>query len=170
MISDIIILMGGIGSGKGIRLNKWRKKNFTHEIASFDSFMFFSQYSPLKSQVRALPVTSTPCNFGGQKHYWLCPKCQRRCRFMYYHSGMGGCRLCFRLAYKSQNETLADRLLRKKEKLQSKLQSTLPFPERPKYMRKRVFADVCHQISNLDQMAMQAFLTSARKMQGMSPS
>lgn len=162
--------MGGIGSGKGIRLNKWRKKNFTHEIASFDSFMFFSQYSLIQSQVHALSVTSTHCNFGGHKNYWICPLCHRRCRFMYYSSGRGGCRKCLRLAYKSQNETLADRLLRKKEKLQSKLQSTLPFPDRPKYMRKAVFADICHQIRSLDQMAMQAFLTSARKMQGMRPS
>ncbi len=51
-------------------------------------------------------ITTTPCHFGGERWWFCCPSCGRRCRVLYkppqalYFS----CRLCHRLTYKSQQE------------------------------------------------------------------
>lgn len=49
-------------------------------------------------------LTTTPCNFGGVRYWFLCPKCIKRVRCLY-----GGkyflCRNCHDLSYDSCNET-----------------------------------------------------------------
>lgn len=48
--------------------------------------------------------TFTPCNYGGQCRWFLCPLCGGRCRKLYFGNGASilGCRSCYRLAYASQ--------------------------------------------------------------------
>ena len=57
-------------------------------------------------------LTTTPCNFGGQRYWFVCPlsvngmECGRRVRTLYLPpSGKYfGCRYCYNLTYKSQQE------------------------------------------------------------------
>ncbi|MFO7728784.1 MAG: hypothetical protein ACQES8_06185 [Thermodesulfobacteriota bacterium] len=57
-----------------------------------------------------IPVTSTPCNYGGRRWWFVCPlivngrSCRRRCRIVYQPPGAGyfGCRECHELTYESR--------------------------------------------------------------------
>jgi len=88
----------------------------------------------------------------------------RTTRFLYFGSIVGGCRICLKLAYRSQNETLADRLLHKKEKIQNKIVWSPFYTEKPKHMHKKTFEMLCRQAKFYWNLANQAFMISARKM------
>jgi hypothetical protein len=55
-------------------------------------------------------VTSTPCNYGGERWWFICPlivdgrACRRRCRIIYLPPGSEyfGCRECHQLSYESR--------------------------------------------------------------------
>ena len=57
-----------------------------------------------------IPVTSTRCNYGGKRWWFICPlvvngrACQRRCRIVYLPPSAKylGCRECHRLTYESR--------------------------------------------------------------------
>ncbi len=65
----------------------------------------------------AVPLTSTPCTFGGERHWFHCPICNRRCALLYIHA-VAGCRACMDVGYASQAETPLDRLRRRSDKLE----------------------------------------------------
>lgn len=56
-------------------------------------------------------LASTPCFFGGERFWLICPliwpsgPCGRRVGVLYCASGYFGCRHCYDLAYRSQQET-----------------------------------------------------------------
>jgi hypothetical protein len=62
----------------------------------------------------------TPTRFGGQRQWFRCLKCYRRCRKIY-----GGryfrCRRCYRLRYASQSEDAAQRALNRARKIAKRL-------------------------------------------------
>jgi len=84
-----------------------------------------------------VPLEYSPCNYGGFRPWLHCPHCNRRVAVLY-----GGarflCRHCRGLAYASQQETPADRLLRKarsiKERLGGSGNMLERFPSKPKGM------------------------------------
>ncbi len=57
-----------------------------------------------------IPIVSTPCNYGGERWWFICPlvvdgrACHRRCRIVYMPPGAKhfGCRECHRLTYESR--------------------------------------------------------------------
>jgi hypothetical protein len=57
-----------------------------------------------------IPVVATPCNYGGERWWYVCPlvvngrSCRRRCRIVYMPPGAEyfGCRECHRLTYESR--------------------------------------------------------------------
>lgn len=51
-------------------------------------------------------IVSTPCNYGGQRWWFRCPACNRRCRILYLAPGSVyfACRICHDLTYTSQQE------------------------------------------------------------------
>lgn len=59
-----------------------------------------------------IPLTTTPCNFGGHRYWFICPlsvdgrACRRRVRTLYLppRGKYFGCRHCYNLTYKSQQE------------------------------------------------------------------
>jgi len=65
----------------------------------------------------------TPCNFGGQRPWFLCPVkgCGRRVAIL-YGGGIFACRPCYQLAYPSQRETADDRATRRADRIREKLQ------------------------------------------------
>jgi len=58
----------------------------------------------------SIQLTSTHCNFGGIRFWFVCPLskdgvyCGKRVGCLYMGSSYFGCRYCFELAYKKQNE------------------------------------------------------------------
>lgn len=86
-------------------------------------------------------ITSSPCNLGGMRYWWLCPSCNRRCRVLY-----GGrrflCRKCNPGAYyeTQKNKDLLTRIdneliaIRRRLKATKTLTITARLPDRPKGM------------------------------------
>jgi Zn-finger protein len=66
-------------------------------------------------------VTKTPCHFGGERSWFVCPACDARTATLYFAENGWGCRTCSNLAYTSQSENCLDRLRRNKAKLEEKL-------------------------------------------------
>jgi len=59
----------------------------------------------------------TPCNFGGQRMWFLCPGCGRRVAILCCDYSKFYCRQCNKLSYASQNQGDFDRLISQKNKL-----------------------------------------------------
>jgi len=51
-------------------------------------------------------IETTPCHYGGERWWFLCPVCFRRCRILYQppDQSVFACRICHNLSYKSQQE------------------------------------------------------------------
>ena len=92
----------------------------------------------------------SPCTYGGQRAWFLCPAagCGRRVAIL-YGGGIFACRHCYRLAYPSQRETADDRALRQAQNIRKRLGGTAnmmePFPPRPKGMRWRTYVRLADQ-------------------------
>lgn len=87
-------------------------------------------------------VTHTHCNYGRSRPWLLCPRCERRCAFLYNGTDgyAFGCRRCLRLIYTCQTEDTFDRLLRRGRKLEGKIGGG---NEKPKWMRVETFERIC---------------------------
>jgi hypothetical protein len=48
-----------------------------------------------------IPVRLTPCAFGGQRSWFVCPGCGTRCAVLYAYWGVVRCRGCHHLTYAS---------------------------------------------------------------------
>ena len=80
------------------------------------------EYSSGGNEIRqCIEVTSTPCHFGGDRNWFLCPGCNSRCGVL-YAVGVGfGCRSCKKVSYQCQSGGPEDRLAYKFNKLESEL-------------------------------------------------
>ena len=89
-----------------------------------------------------LPRTAQP--FGGERVWFACPGCGRRCAVL-YGARRFRCRLCIGVSYGSQHEAAHERLLRRVQGLRARLGGELyasldlPFPPRPKRMRRATY-------------------------------
>lgn len=83
-------------------------------------------------------LTFTPCNYGGDRPWFLCPECSRRCAVL-WGRGRFLCRLCHRVAYASQNESAPSRAMRRIHEIRVKLKVDISVPvwriPPPRYMR-----------------------------------
>lgn len=84
-----------------------------------------------------IPFAWTPCSVGGERQWFLCPGCCRRVAVVYC-IGHFRCRHCHDLTYGSQQESRADRLIRRARSIRRRLGGSGnlddPFPEKPKNM------------------------------------
>ena len=112
------------------------------------------QHKNLDQDVRAIQITingvvqivkviTTPCNYGGVRHWFACPNCLRKCCIIYSANSGLACRLCYRLCYPIENETKTDRAVTQAWKMRRKLgwevgpigvQGT-----KPKHMQQKTF-------------------------------
>src|SRR5262249_36931315 len=67
-----------------------------------------------------VPFAYTPTRFGGQRQWFRCLKCYRRCRKI-YDGRYFRCRRCYHLRYASQSEDVAQRALRRADKIAKRL-------------------------------------------------
>lgn len=63
----------------------------------------------------------TPCHYGGERPWFQCSHCSRRIAILYPLASTA-CRICHRLAYKSQNETDCDQAARQAERIRKQLE------------------------------------------------
>ena len=91
-----------------------------------------------------VPLVRTAQPFGGERAWFACPGCSRRCAVL-YGSQRFLCRVCVALPYGSQREPAHERLLRRVQGLRARLGGELyasldlPFPPRPKRMRRTTY-------------------------------
>lgn len=52
----------------------------------------------------AINVITTPCRYGGKRHWFLCPACKRRVGILYKDGSYLKCRKCCDLTYRSRLE------------------------------------------------------------------
>ena len=83
----------------------------------------------------------TPCNYGGKRAWFVCPRgCGRRVAILYYGDSPA-CRQCYQLAYESQQDSAKYRVLHRAQAIRLQLGGSAslmdPFPVRPKGMHRR---------------------------------
>ena len=93
-------------------------------------------------------LTWTPCHFGGQRPWFICPGCGKRVGKLYAPGKYFLCRYCYDLAYQSQRESRGDRLLRRARKLRGKLglKPWEPIVEKPPRMHWKTFLRLREEI------------------------
>jgi hypothetical protein len=92
----------------------------------------------------SVPLEWTPCNFGGERPWFVCPgvvngvRCSRRVAILYGPGKYFLCWYCYDLRYESQREDKKDQALRRAQKIRQRLGGSAnmleQFPERPKGM------------------------------------
>ena len=85
-------------------------------------------------------LEQTPCQFGGSRTWFGCPRCRRRVAILYLW-GYPRCRTCCRMGYPSQSEDATGRSWRRTRKIETKLAGGASDwnYRRPKGMRKATF-------------------------------
>ena len=79
---------------------------------------------PNGREVQTVGVEWTPCTFGGERPWLLCPGCGRRVGVL-YDAGEGiFCRICGNLAYREENATRPGRVILRAKKLHVRLGGT----------------------------------------------
>lgn len=100
-----------------------------------------------EGQAIEVPValTWTPCHFGGQRPWFVCPGegCGRRVAILYGAGHDFRCRHCCHLAYDSQRHDYPTRLLTRAQQTRRRLGGSgslmEPFPPRPRGMHERTY-------------------------------
>ena len=68
-----------------------------------------------------IDLDATPCNYGGERVWFLCPSCQTRRDVLFSVNGRFRCRACHDLAYTSTREDAMDRAGRRICRIQERL-------------------------------------------------
>ena len=106
----------------------WQWLVCQQEVASiniqvdFESMVLSYQMKSTDEVVEQRVQTQTsPCHFGGQRHWFTCPRCSKRVAVLYAPSRYVECRQCGGLAYATQKEGVGDRAMTKADKLRKRL-------------------------------------------------
>lgn len=90
--------MGGLGSGR------WSRKNarpLCERSPSLD-IRELAQIRKLKDTIflgEMIPIAWTPCTYGGERPWFVCPRCSQRVAKLYVRNHRILCRHCHGLAY-----------------------------------------------------------------------
>ena len=106
-------------------------------------------------------LTWTPCNFGGERPWVLCPAigCGRRVAVLYGTGKYFACRHCYDLAYLSQRECRYGRASRKFRNIIKRLggdPNDQFWPQKPKHMHWKTYNRLVAQADHYDQIFWQA--------------
>lgn len=71
---------------------------------------------------QTINLAETPCNYGGVRHWFECPHCERRAAVLYLHGYWHSCRKCLGLPYRTQNMNIWSRLWKRKRAILKCLQ------------------------------------------------
>ena len=119
-----------------------------------DYLQLIYSWTPYNSDPQSMDyqvwIERTPCNYGGTRPWFRCPRCQRQCAVIYGVASDGhfGCRHCMRLAYSSEAEGSLDRLWRKQRKLERHL---IEGEITPKGMHSRTYERIIDRINCVEE-------------------
>lgn len=90
-----------------------------------------------------IPVERTPCTYGGDRPWFLCPRCGSRRAVLYAAQPQFWCRECSGLVHGSTRESASDRLAERSNRIRRRLKGEEgilnAFPNRPKGMHRRTY-------------------------------
>lgn len=92
-------------------------------------------------------IHRTPCNYGGSRPWFACPRCARRVGVLYLRSGFA-CRRCSRVVYASQSEDALGRTWRKQQRAEARLGERW---QRPKGMHRTTYERLLNRIMECEQ-------------------
>jgi hypothetical protein len=106
------------------------------------------------SQDYRIRIASSPCNYGGLRWWWRCPRSGRRVSKLYLPPGASifASRKLYRLAYRSQRVTALDRSHGRLQRLHWRLGAEYgyfeqTFPHRPKGMHRKTHERLTAELS-----------------------
>ena len=76
------------------------------------------EWKPIEQQIY---FERTPCHYGGERLWFLCPRCNRRVGVLCAYDVHFLCRHCYQLPYSSQQESRIDRIISQKHKLGARI-------------------------------------------------
>jgi len=102
----------------------------------------------------AVALDRTPCNYGGTRTWFLCPRCGRRVAVLYGKKWFW-CRHCYGIAYAVENEDKLSRMLRHLNKLRERVQARAGMAYsvtfKPKGMHQQTFDRIRWEIEELEE-------------------
>ena len=99
-----------------------------------------------------------PCNFGGSRPWFECPRCTRQVAVLYLRAGRFACRHCQRVAYSSQAEDAVTRTWRQQRRIEETVGENW---QRPSGMRQRTYARLLDRLEDCQQKRDTAFCVAA---------
>jgi hypothetical protein len=112
---------------------------------------------------QAILIEQTPCNYGGNRKWFLCSQCERKVEILYSLYGEKKyflCRDCHGLTYTSCNTHPTKRMFNKANRLKEKIgvePGIMDFiPEKPKGMHRSTFYKAVREIQKLELLGDQA--------------
>jgi hypothetical protein len=94
-----------------------------------------------------LAIVSTACAYGGERPWFICPRCKIRVAVLFLRGGYFACRRCKRVAYSSQSEDILDRLWRKQRWIEAMLEENW---RRPKGMRAATYRSLIAKLCDIE--------------------
>ncbi len=92
--------------------------NYTSRWDSLELDYRYREYGDDWQPVKQLiHYDRTPCNYGGERLWLLCPRCEKRVGVLYGVHILFLCRHCYKLPYASQNKGRIDTLINQQHKL-----------------------------------------------------
>jgi hypothetical protein len=121
-----------------------------------------------------VPVTHTPCNYGGTRAWFSCPHCHKRVAVLYIDEKIA-CRTCYKLNYTSQQQTKGtwqerDRMNKVRERLGWPLFQDVRLWQRikPKGMHYKTFERLCQEHDNYERRFLVGFSAGLSRLESMS--
>jgi hypothetical protein len=112
---------------------------------------------------QVVPITRTPCRFGGDRPWFACPQCHHSAAMLYLRDHFGfACRRCAQVAYASQSEDAMARAWRQQGKVERRLGAGM---SRPSGMHHTTHARLLAKIAECEATrlsALMAWLPSGR--------
>lgn len=102
-----------------------------------------SEHAEWVDVVLFIKFDHTPCNYGNQRTWLLCPHCHQRVAILYSEGKYFLCRKCSQLNYQSQHLQAYERRQVMAESIRKQLggdfSSRSPFPDKPKWMHWKTY-------------------------------
>jgi hypothetical protein len=114
-------------------------------------------WEPVRETV---PLDSSPCRYGGERPWFLCPRCLGRRAVLYGVGDRFRCRACHDLAYSSTREGADERNRRRADELRRRIgckRGPFSVPLKPKGMHWRTFERIVAEINAREYDALIAF-------------
>lgn len=126
----------------GVRSIKWTNGNTVTADGAGGSILLRYGVSG-QSYSDRITLHWTPCHYGGERLFLICPKCDKA-RMAVYAAAPFACRVCHRLAYPSESAPPLFRAYDTGQDIAHKLAGRFvcldePFPERPKGMHRATY-------------------------------